>query len=416
MTEAPDLSVEFCGLRLANPLVLGSGGLGETAAGLQPFLEAGAAAVVTRTLRLRVGPDRAVFPSPHLAVGPSRQYLLNCEWGNLTPWEYWTRRGLPELREQGTVIVSVSGRHRDDCVALARQLDRAGVCLFEVNVSCSHSGHLYGRPTDDIGHLQSLVTGLKRAVRAPVMVKLGWSPALPDVARAVARAGADAISVTNSIGPGLDVRLEDGRPELGITGGAGGMTGRAIFPIALECVHQVVEAVDLPVMGVGGIASFREVAKMLFVGAACVQIYSEAFLRGPDLFPRILRDLSGYLDARGYAALAEIRGLSRPFLSDPSNTVPIVPIVVEDRCPACGACAPICPPQAITMGQTAEIRPDLCIGCGACIHVCPTVYGALLRPESDRPSSPPGRAGRERPWDATEPGHTVGGGRESTGR
>ncbi len=375
----PDLSVNFCGLHLRHPVVLASGGLGESADSLAPFQEA-AAAVVTRTIRLHVDAERRVFPSSHLALGPRKAWLLNCEWGNLRPWQYWVRQGLPSLLERGPVIVSVSGRDIIGCVTLARELERARVPLLEINVSCSHAGHLYGRISEDCAHVTRLVASLKAAVETPVMVKLGASPRVAEIAKVAVDAGADAISTTNSIGPGLDLNIDTGRPRLGITGGIGGLTGQAIFPIALEAVHEVVEAVDVPVMAIGGVSSYREVAKMLLVGATCVQLYTEAFFRGPALFDRIVGDLRRYLADRGHASVAAIHGAGRPYLRGPSNLVPVVPVVIEDRCRPCGHCQRVCTFDAISIYEVAHIDASACIGCGACIDACPPGLAAIAPP------------------------------------
>lgn len=379
-STVPDLTVEFCGIRFPNPLLLGSGGLGENAPTLIRFLDAGAAGVVTRTTRETVDDERKVFPSPHLFVESRRNYLLNAEWGNLAPWEYWIREGLPDLKDKGIVIVSISGRDINDCVDLACKLDQLRLPLFEINISCSHSGLLYGRITDDANHVRALVSRLKKTVKTPIMLKLGWSPVLPEIARIAAAAGADAIATTNSIGPGLDVRLEDGKPQLGIQGGAGGVTGRAIFPIALQCVHSVVEVVDIPVIGVGGISSYREVVKMLMIGARGVQIYTEALLRGPAIFGRILTDLSRFLCERGYRSLEDLRGLSRPYLQTPTNLRPLIPEVVMEKCTGCNVCTAVCTVDAISVNDKAVIDPAACIGCGACFHVCPPAYNAITWP------------------------------------
>ena len=379
MPNQPDLCVDFCGLQLANPILLGSGGLGESAEGLETFLAAGAGGVVTRTLRLHLREDRRLFPSPHLTVGPDKRYMLNCEWGNQREWDYWLREGLPRIQERGAVILSLSGRCIEDCIELARRLDVSRPKLYEINVSCSHAGHLYGRIGDDAQHLTRLVTGLKRATKTPIMVKLGWSPQLPRMAEVAVAAGADAISTTNSIGPGLDLDLSDGRPLLGIRGGAGGLSGRALFPIALAAVHQVVEAVDVPVMGVGGISSYREVVKMLMVGATCVQLYTEALLTGPGLFPRIAGELTTYLSENGLASVDQLRGASRPYLRRESNLEPLVPEIHEDRCTPCHVCSRICPADAINVDTTARIDASSCTGCGMCVDVCPPAFKAIRK-------------------------------------
>jgi len=376
----PDLTVDFCGLKLPNPLILGSGGLGESSETLLPYLNVGAAAVITRTIRLNVSLDRKVFPSPHLFISPRRQYMLNCEWGNLAPWDYWLKKGLPFLKEYGNVIVSISGRHIQDCVDLAIELEPVGISLFEINISCSHSGLLYGRIMEDSDHIFQLVSTLKKVLKTPIMLKLGWSPVLSEIAKIAVKAGVDAISTTNSIGPGLDVRLEDGRPQLGIQGGAGGLSGKAIFPIALECVNLIAQTVNVPIMGIGGITSYQEVVKMLMVGAHCVQIYTEAFLQGPKIFPKILDDLTSYMKVYKHSSVKDIVGVSQAYLSKPSNIEAIIPEVIEERCTACNLCSKVCTVNAIDLQHIAVINPNLCIGCGACLYVCPPKFNALKWP------------------------------------
>ena len=306
--------------------------------------------------------------------------MLNSEWGNLVSWEYWKNVGLPKLKEKGNVVLSISGRDIQKCVELAKIFDNQGVSIIEFNVSCSHSGVLYGNLTDDQQHVARLVTTLKKYIKTPLMIKLGWSPLLPEISRIAEKAGVDAIATTNSIGPGLDIQLENGKPQLGIERGIGGLSGKSIFPIALECVHQVVEAVNIPVMGIGGIGSYKEVLKMLMVGATCVQIYTEAFLRGPKLFSRILKNLSEYLRKREIQAITDIQGLSRPFLNQPSVLIPQIPIIEEDNCPACGVCPPICPVDAIEIEKMAVIDANKCIGCGICVQACPPIYSAIKFP------------------------------------
>lgn len=385
-TDTVDLSVELCGVPLTGPLLLGSGGLGESAESLAPF-QRHTAAVVTRTLRLHVEESRRVFPSPHLALGPRRSWLLNCEWGNLRPFDYWMREGLPQATAKGPVIVSLSGRHIDSCVELCRRLDGV-VPLFEVNLSCSHAGEIYGRIADDLAHVSHLTEELKRAVATPVMIKLGWSPVLIDAARAAAESGADAIVVTNSIGPGLDLQLPSGRPRLGLTGGIGGITGPALFPIALACVHKVVEAVDIPVVGVGGVTSYADIVKMLLVGATCVEVYTAALLRGPAVFEQMNQKLLEYLLRHGYRSVAELRGVALRHLRAPTKVTPAVPVVNQDRCHPCGLCAKICPHNAISIGRVAEIHADTCTGCGMCIDACPPIYAAISTgPDDSRPPS-----------------------------
>ncbi len=274
-------------------------------------------------------------------------------------------------------MASVSARDIADCGRTCRRLSETAAVLLEVNFSCSHAGQIYGRILDDPDYVATVIREIKRVNEAPVIAKLGWSPVLADVARAAEQAGADAIAVTNSIGPGLDITIDDGRPRLGITGGFGGMSGQAIFPIALECVSRVANAVSIPTVGVGGITSAVDVIKMIMVGAQCVQLYTAPMLRGFRIFDRITADLVAYLARHGYRSLGEIRGSATEHLRRPSHLNKRLPVVNVGRCQPCGACERICPTGAITVAHVAAVDEAACIGCGICIDVCPPRFDAL---------------------------------------
>lgn len=372
-----DLRTELCGVRLRSPLLLGSGGLGESAESVRPFQEP-AGAVVLRTVRSRVAPERAQFPVPHLALDRRRSWLLNCEWGNLRPLRYWLDGGLDAVQRRGPVIVSVSGRDAADCVETVVALESAGARIVELNFSCSHSGQAYGRILDDPRHVAGVVGRVKDVATAPIVAKLGWSAVLEEVAQAAHRAGADAIAVTNTIGPGLDIDTRTARPRLGIAGGYGGVSGRAIFPIALDCVRRVVESVEIPVVGVGGISTAEDVLKMLMVGARCVQIYTAALLGGPGVFAEVERGLRAALAARPASSVSEVTGLASPYLRRPSDTTLRTPHLDLDRCQPCGRCSRACPVDAITtVAGYPSVDAATCTGCGLCVDACPPRFDAI---------------------------------------
>lgn len=372
-----DLSTVVCGVELTGPLMLASGGLGESADSLARFQSADCAAVVTRTLRSTIPSEREKFPSPHLALGPKRNWLLNCEWGNLCGLDYWIDKGIPDAARRGSVIASVSGRDLTDCTQTCRRLNDSPVVMLEINFSCSHSGRIYGNINDDPGHVATVISSVKRTVNKPIIAKLGWSPTLPNVAQAAERSGADAITVTNSIGPGLDIDVRTGEPRLGISGGFGGMSGPAIFPIALECVSQVAEVVSIPIIGVGGVSTGEDVLKMIMVGAACVQVYTSALVRGAHIFGHIVTGIKTLMRRHGYRTLDDIRGASTVYLRRSSYMNRRLPVVDARRCQPCGACARICPVGAIQVNEIALVDDITCTGCGICVDVCPPQFNAL---------------------------------------
>lgn len=392
MSRAGDtnpLAVELAGVELQSPLMLGSGSLGETALLLEPFQRPSVGAVVTRTLRGRDQADRQTFPVPHLHVEPKGRYALNCEWGSRVGADYWIDEGLRRAAQQGRVVVSVSGRDIDDCVSVCDRLPHDLVTFVELNVSCSHAGELYGRVGDDAEHVFNLVRAVREVLPRPPIVKLAYSTAIGAVAQAAERAGALAITSTNSIGPGLDVDPNTGRPLLGLEGGFGGVSGPAILPFALRSVDLVRRAVDLPVIGVGGISSTEHAVKMLMVGATCLQVYTAAEWRGPEAFDRLRDGLIRYLEEHGLGRISELTGRSRPFLSAKTRLEPVVPVVDPDRCSPCPRCQTVCPVDAISVSDHAEIDGAACVGCGVCIDACPpsrAAIGSTLRPHPKRPT------------------------------
>jgi dihydroorotate dehydrogenase (NAD+) catalytic subunit len=211
--------------------------------------------------------------------------------------EAFVRDLLPPLREAAArVIVNAAGKTAEDYVALARGLDGTGIDAVELNISCPNvkeGGIAFGTCPETAARLTEAVRG---ATSLPLWVKL--SPNVTDiaaVARAVAGAGADALTVANTF-VGMAVDIERRRPVLANV--TGGLSGPAIHPLALRLVWQVARATDLPVIGVGGIRSVREVVAFLLAGASAVEVGTMNFVE-PDLAGRLVRDLGAWCSAHG---------------------------------------------------------------------------------------------------------------------
>ncbi len=213
---------------------------------------------------------------------------------------------LPYLESLSTpIIVSIAGRTPDEFVAMAIQLDRRpGVAALELNISCPNvtGGIDYGTNADSC---RRLVTSVREACGLPVLVKLTPNVTkIADVAQAAAEAGADAICLINTV-LGMAVDWRRRRPVLGNV--VGGLSGPAIKPIALRCVHQVAQVVDTPLIGIGGIATIDDVMEFLVTGATAVQIGTANYY-DPTVTMKLLDALPDALKQLGAASVEAVVG------------------------------------------------------------------------------------------------------------
>lgn len=369
MKERLKCSVASVGL--SSPLILASGHITENADFFTKT--AGCAGMVTRSLKEFPPPERKNTPAPRYVVFDNGHSMLNCEWGNSVPWTYWKDQGVSIVKNlSGAIIISLSGREIESCCNLIQEFDKLGVDAFEINVSCSHSGAIHGNLNIDFSHTEELLSKIRPLTKTPIWLKLSYSSYLTDMARLAESLGADAIVCTNSIGPGMFIDTKTATPKLGIMGGAGGVTGRAIFPIALNCVYKLAQTVSIPIVGSGGIASADDVVQMLMAGASAVQLYTEPALNGPQVFAKIAKGLEDYLDENDktigdFVGLAQGKREQHNFVQNHST-------IRKDNCIGCGRCVTICDFDAITTSKgnpRPVIDSEKCVGCSACASVCP---------------------------------------------
>lgn len=385
-------SIKLFGQTLKAPLMLGSGTLVERYDEIQPYLDAGIGMVVPRSTRKIM--HRKTHPVPHLYQTGTRKYpvMINTEWTG-ADISYW-RPYFSRLMDSGSVVMSVSGRDIPDCVQVCRELEEAGVwCFYEINVSCAHSNSVHGMITKDADHIGSLVTALKKSgIKTPIVLKLGHSDRIVELCQVAESAGADGLVLLNTYGPVFDFTVNsDGRPEpiVGIDGGRGGLSGAPLFHIALTDVALVSQAVNIPVIGCGGVCTAEDVVKMLMAGASAVQIYTAAHACGvnaPDFFRKLNDDLVMYMKTHSISNLSAIIGTALPILDQRTSLKVEAPEVDEETCIGCDLCLPVCLPKAIAIkpvsgvnkvNHVVSIDSTACIGCGHCLHVCPTYPNSL---------------------------------------
>ena len=296
-----DLGAEVAGVRLRNPTMLASGFLDETGGSMLRVYRAGAGAVVTKS----IGPDpRAGNLNPTVVELPVG--LLNAV-GLPNPGIADYEAEVHEAVSGGAAVIgSVYGRDAAEYAAVAKRMASYGILAVELNLSCPHAKGLGTEIAQDPEAVQEITRAVKDVVRVPVFSKL--SPNVADIAsfaRAAQRGGADAVTAINtvkSIAISADLRM----PVLKNT--YGGLSGPAIKPVGLRCVYEIHEAVDLPVIGVGGIETGRDAIEYLMAGASAVQIGTAILSRGIDVFAKVCQEMSAWMDAHGYAKVADLVG------------------------------------------------------------------------------------------------------------
>ena len=301
----PDMSVTLGRLVLANPVLAASGtfGYGAEYAGQVDLARLGG--LVTKGLSLE---PRQGNPPPRICETACG--MLNAIGLANVGLEVFLRDKLPFLARAGTrVVVNLYGESLEEFGRLAAALDRApGVDALEVNVSCPNvkeGGMAFGVDPEAVAR----VTGRVRdATKLPVWVKL--TPNVTDpvaVASAAASAGADGLSLINTLlGMAIDARAR--RPRLANV--MGGLSGPAIKPVGLRMVYQVSRAVDLPVIGMGGIMNGEDAAEYLLAGASAVQVGTANF-SDPTACLRIAQELEEFCRQEGIAKVSELSGALR---------------------------------------------------------------------------------------------------------
>ncbi len=298
----PDLSVEIAGLRLKNPVMPASGtfGYGEEYA---PYLDLeGLGAIITKGLSLE---PKAGNPTPRIAETDGG--MLNAIGLQNVGLGAFVKDKLPFLRRLSTpVIVNFFGNSLEEYGEMARRLAEVeGLAAVELNISCPNvkrGGIVFGTDPQAAAEVVGLV---RRQLNLPLIVKL--TPNVTDItvmARAVEEAGADVISCINTL-TGMAVDIRRRRPRL--ANGTGGLSGPAIRPLAVRMVHQVVRAVDIPVIGVGGIMRAADALEFLIVGARAVQVGTANFV-DPGAMARIIAGLEQFCREEGIARIEDLIG------------------------------------------------------------------------------------------------------------
>jgi dihydroorotate dehydrogenase (NAD+) catalytic subunit len=299
-----DISTSLSGVKLRNPTVLASGILGITTASLIRVANSGAGAITTKS----IGPVRREgHENPVVVEVPCG--MLNAV-GLACPS---LDESLTELKEtlkkaKIPVIASLYGRSVQEFGEIAERISEIEPDFLEANISCPNMENEFGKPFGTNPETSAGVTeAIKNSSKIPLIVKLTPNVSdIKEIAKAVASAGADVISAINSYGPGMVINIETATPVL--SNRFGGLTGPAIKPIAIRCVYEIYETVDVPIIGIGGIQTGRDAVEMMMAGATAIGIGTGIVNRDIKIFSEISNGILKFMNSGNYSKIKELIG------------------------------------------------------------------------------------------------------------
>ncbi|QQS58862.1 dihydroorotate dehydrogenase [Candidatus Peregrinibacteria bacterium] len=299
------LSSQFCGVSFENPFVLASGYLGVTGAGMADVVFRGAGGVTTKSWWEKAHKGHAnpvIIANEHAILNAVGLPDAGIEKSREEIAEYRKRTKAPII----VSIVAPSPEEYGEITKLAAELSPD---ILEVNISCPNVKEEFCDLFSGNTRLAEVITKSvkKESKNIPVSIKLSPNvPNIAEVARACEANGADAITAINTVGPGMRIDPELRTPIL--KNKTGGVSGPAIFPIALRCVWDIFQAVDIPIVGTGGICSGRDVAEMMLAGATLCGIGSALHYRGTDAFRLLSEELEEFCQKEGVKNVSELIG------------------------------------------------------------------------------------------------------------
>jgi len=298
-----NLRIQIAGLNMQNPTMLASGILGVSAETLKAVAEAGAGAVVTKSIGLK---PSSGYPNP--TVIQVECGFLNAV-GLPNPGIHKFVKEIRKLRDIGVpIIVSVFGFSPEEYAETSSLAIEAGASAIELNLSCPHVKGTGAEIGQDPNMVKLMVKSVKDRIDKPVFAKLTPNIAhITELAEAAASAGADAITAINTV-KAMAIDVETFKPIL--ANKFGGLSGAAIKPIAVRCVYEIYDAVNVPIIGCGGIRNWRDAVEFMLAGASAVQIGSAIAFEGFSIFRSICDGIETYLKRKGFRSVSEIIGLA----------------------------------------------------------------------------------------------------------
>ena len=299
------LQTNFLGIKLNNPTVLASGVLGVTKSSLANVVKNGAGAVTMKSI------------SKEPRAGHNNPILITYDGGMMNAVGY-SNPGIIEAKKEfatldkvgAPVFASIIGTNAKDFAYMAKEFLNDKFAAVEIPLSCPHTpgfGTLAGQGTPKA--TADITQAVRKNTKLPIIIKLSPNvQSLADVAKAAQDAGADAINMGNTHGPGMVINIETRQPILDFK--IGGVSGPAITPLTLRCIFDLYQAVKIPIIGCGGITTWRDAVQMIMAGASVVSIGSAIYYEGINVFKKICDGMEEFMKKEGFENVGEMVGVA----------------------------------------------------------------------------------------------------------
>ncbi len=298
------LEVNLSGLKLKSPIILASGILGVSFSSMKRVFDAGAGTVTTKS----IGPKpRKGYKNPSIIEISPGTFMNSVGLGNPGIKEFISE--IKEIKKHKIpLIVSVFGNTNEVYLDVAIKAENAGADAIEINISCPHAE--VSSIGIDKGLTFEIVKFLKEKLTIPLFVKLNPNVTnIVEIALAAEKGGADGVVAINTMSA-LKIDVNTKRPIL--SHGSGGLSGKAIQPIAIKKVYDLYKVLKIPIIGCGGIDSWQDVVEFFLAGASAVQI-GTAFYKGTEIITEINHGITQYLKDNDCISINDIKGLSHQF-------------------------------------------------------------------------------------------------------
>ena len=303
MRVAPSIAASIGRIQLERPTILASGILGISLDIFNRLHNAGAGAVVTKSLSSEPWEG---YPNPTILSVRGGGWINAVGLSNPGAKNF---AGMIEPNKDVPIIVSLVGSAESDFESMIGEFERCSVTAYEINLSCPHVARVGLEVGDDPDLVTRIISAVKKTTDVPVLAKVGLGTThYINTVRSAIEGGADGITAINTI-RAMAIDAETQRPIL--SNKIGGLSGTPIKPVALRCVFEIASKYDIPIVGCGGISTWEDAVEFILAGASAVQLGSAIGDSWIEAFGQINSGIASYMERKGYSGIGEMVGIAQ---------------------------------------------------------------------------------------------------------